>query len=142
MDRRQFLMTGAAALSVPALSAGPAQALAFQATPGSGDAALNAVFERIFQEQVRDLADLCDLPWPRQRRARPAAIEARHAAGRLARREETVRTDKFIGWLEAVPEAGPVGRGQAQSRSGAVGSEDQQCRARSASIFPTRKAPM
>ena len=53
MDRRQFLRAGTAALTLPVLSPNAAQALVFQAAPGSGDAALNQVFENIFQEQVR-----------------------------------------------------------------------------------------
>ena len=52
MDRREFLWTGgAAALALPLLS-NSARALAYAAA-GSGDAALNALFEAIFQEQVR-----------------------------------------------------------------------------------------
>ena len=50
MDRREFLTAGAAVLSLPLLSANKAQALVLQPTAGSGDAALNTVFERIFQE--------------------------------------------------------------------------------------------
>jgi uncharacterized protein (DUF885 family) len=53
MDRREFMKTGAAALSLPLMSANPAQAQVLQHAAGSGDTALNDVFERIFQEQVR-----------------------------------------------------------------------------------------
>ena len=55
MDRRQFLSTGSAALVLPLLSNGmPAAALAFQPSAApAGDAALNTLFENIFQEQVR-----------------------------------------------------------------------------------------
>ena len=106
MDRREFLRTGAAALSLPLFSAGPANALVLQASPGSGDAALNDIFERIFQEQVRtspttatflglDKGELA--PLRHKLDTRPVA---------QARQEEAARTDKFIGWLEAVPEAG------------------------------------
>jgi uncharacterized protein (DUF885 family) len=104
MDRRQFLCTGsAAALSLPLLST---QALAQTATAGAGDAALNAIFQRIFDEQVRtsplnatslglDKGELAGLR---------AKLDTR--PDQVARREEIARTNKFIGWLEAVPETG------------------------------------
>ncbi|HEU5481733.1 MAG TPA: DUF885 family protein [Sphingomicrobium sp.] len=55
MDRRSFLSTSsAAALALPLLARGaPASALFAQATPGTGDAPLNALFQKIFDEQVR-----------------------------------------------------------------------------------------
>ena len=105
MDRREFLCTsGAAALTIPFLSGTPA--LAQAASASAGDASLNAVFERIFQEQVRtsptgatflglDKGELA--PLRSQLDTRPIA---------QARREEAARTNKFIGWLEAIPEAG------------------------------------
>ena len=104
MDRREFLTTsGAIALTTPFLSGA---SIAFAQSAGPGDAALNAVFERIFQEQVRtsptaatflglDKGELA--PLRSQLDIRPVA---------LARREEAARTDKFIGWLRAIPEAG------------------------------------
>jgi uncharacterized protein (DUF885 family) len=106
MERREFLATsGAAALTIPFLTGRPAFAQAAPST-GSGDAALNAVFERIFQEQVRtsptgatflglDKGELAPLR---------SKLDTRPIA--QARREEAARTDKFIGWLEAIPEAG------------------------------------
>ena len=106
MDRREFLTAGAAVLSLPLISANKAQALVLQPTAGSGDAALNTVFERIFQEQVRtsptfatflglDKGELATLR---------SKLDTRPVA--VARAEEAARTDKFIGWLEAVPETG------------------------------------
>lgn len=50
MDRRSFLTTGATAALLP-LTEAPALA---QAAAGSGDARLNALFEEIFQETVRN----------------------------------------------------------------------------------------
>ena len=106
MDRREFLSTtGAAALAIPFLARG-SLAFAQGATPAPGDAALNAVFERIFQEKVRtspttatflglDKGELA--PLRSQLDVRPVA---------QARREEAARTDKFISWIEAIPEAG------------------------------------
>jgi uncharacterized protein (DUF885 family) len=103
MDRREFLWgSSAAALSLPFLSGTPAWAQAKVAGPG--DAAINALFERIFQEQVRtspayatflglDKGELAPLR---------SKLDTRPIAA--ARREEAARTDKFIGWLEAVPE--------------------------------------
>ena len=105
MDRRSFLSTaGAAALAAPFATFPTFTAARAQAS--SGDAALNAQFERIFQEQVRtspatatflglDTGELAAL------RSR---LDVRPIA--QARREEAARTDKFVGWLEAVPEAG------------------------------------
>lgn len=55
MDRRQFLSSSSAALSfafVSSAASSPALALV-QGGAGTGDAALNALFERIFQDRVR-----------------------------------------------------------------------------------------
>ena len=103
MDRRQFLATGsAAALTVPFLSS---PLLAAPAAAGSGDAALNALFESIFQEQVRtnpvsatyaglDKGELAGLK---------SKLDTR--PDRQARVEEIARTKKFIASLEAVDPA-------------------------------------
>jgi uncharacterized protein (DUF885 family) len=56
MDRRTFLATGATVALLP-LTEGPALA-AVAATPGSGDAGLNQLFEDIFQERVRNSPEL------------------------------------------------------------------------------------
>ena len=54
MNRRQFLSTASAAAAVPLATSVPAKALAFtQGSAATGDAALNAVFEKIFQDLVR-----------------------------------------------------------------------------------------
>ena len=106
MDRREFLRAGAAALSLPLLSANPAQALVLQLTAGPGDAALNDVFERIFQEQVRTSPTFATFLGLDKGELAPlrSKLDTRPVAA--ARAEEAARTDKFIGWLEAVPEAG------------------------------------
>ena len=53
MDRRTFLSTGsAAALALP-LYTSPVAAQAPTAAKASGDAKLNALFERIFQDRVK-----------------------------------------------------------------------------------------
>ena len=60
MDRRKFLSASSAALSfafVSGASGSPALALV-QSGAGSGDAALNALFEKIFQERVRRFPEL------------------------------------------------------------------------------------
>lgn len=55
MDRRQFLSTSGAALGLGFVAGGsPAAALAQTAPQGSGDAALNALFEEIFQERIAE----------------------------------------------------------------------------------------
>jgi uncharacterized protein (DUF885 family) len=104
MDRRQFLRTGsAAALSLPFMST---RVVAQTAAAGASDAALNDIFQRIFDEQVRtsplnatslglDKGALAGLR---------AKLDTR--PDQVARREEIARTNKFIGWLEAVPETG------------------------------------
>ena len=107
MDRREFLRTsGAAALTLPLLSANPAHALVQQATAASGDAALNATFERIFQEQVATSPTYATFLGLDKGELAPlrSKLDIRPVAA--ARREEAARTDKFIGWLEAIPEAG------------------------------------
>ena len=55
MDRRSFLSTSSAALFVPLLSSAPAKAWAFaQGAAGAGDAALNAAFDKIFTQTMKD----------------------------------------------------------------------------------------
>jgi uncharacterized protein (DUF885 family) len=56
MDRRQFLSSATAAAAMPlAASAFPAKAFAVvQAGSGAGDAALNAAFDKIFMETMKD----------------------------------------------------------------------------------------
>ena len=103
MDRREFLWgSSAAALSLPFLSGTPAWAQAKAAGPG--DAALNALFERIFQEQVRTSPGYATFLGLDKGELAPlrSKLDTRPIAA--ARREEAARTDKFIGWLEAVPE--------------------------------------
>jgi uncharacterized protein (DUF885 family) len=102
MDRREFLWTGtAAALALPLVSA---RAIAQPAS--AGDAALNATFERIFQEQVRAFPTFATALGLDKGELAPlrSRLDLRPVA--QARREEAARTDKFIGWLEAVPDAG------------------------------------
>ena len=55
MDRRSFLATSATVALLPFTEA---SALAAVAKPGSGDARLNALFEAIFQERVRNSPEL------------------------------------------------------------------------------------
>ncbi|HET9336254.1 MAG TPA: DUF885 family protein [Sphingomicrobium sp.] len=107
MDRRQFLSTGSAALCLPLLTHGaPAAAFAFQSSTAAGDAGLNALFENIFQEQVRTSPTFATFLGLDKGELAPlrSRLDTRPVA--QARREEAARTDKFIGWLEAVPEAG------------------------------------
>ena len=105
MDRREFLWTGgAAALALPLLS-NSARALAYAAA-GSGDAALNALFEAIFQEQVRTAPtfatqlglDKGDLAYLKSK------LDTRPY--QQARAEELARNRKFLAQLNAVDPAG------------------------------------
>ena len=103
MDRRQFLWTGSAAALT--LSFVPGRLLA-QAANASGDAALNAIFQRIFDEQVRTsplTATFLGLDKGKLAGLR-SKLDTR--PDQLARREEIARTNKFIGWVENVPESG------------------------------------
>ena len=106
MERRDFLRTGGAALCLPLLSPGAAQALVLQATAGSGDKALNDVFERIFQEQVRTSPTYATFLGLDKGELAPLRSRLDTRTVEQARREEASRTDKFIGWLEAVSETG------------------------------------
>ena len=105
MDRRECLWTGgAAALALPLLS-NSARALAYAAA-GSGDAALNALFEAIFQEQVRTAPtfatqlglDKGDLAYLKSK------LDTRPY--QQARAEELARNRKFLAQLNAVDPAG------------------------------------
>ena len=59
MDRREFLSTTAAGLGATFFAAGSSPALALvQGSHGSGDAALNALFEKIFQDRVKRYPEL------------------------------------------------------------------------------------
>ncbi len=54
MDRRQFLSTATAAAALPLLASAPKKAWALVQTGASaGDSALNALFDRIFEDRVR-----------------------------------------------------------------------------------------
>jgi uncharacterized protein (DUF885 family) len=102
MDRRQFLSTGgAAALSLPFLSTG-----VFAQAGSSGDAALNLVFQRIFDEQVRTSPLTATFLGLDKGKLAGLRYKLDTRPDQLARREEIARTNKFIGWLEAVPETG------------------------------------
>jgi uncharacterized protein (DUF885 family) len=109
MDRRQFLWTGSAAALT--LSFVPGRLLA-QATSPSSDAALNAIFQRIFDEQVR--TSPLNATFLGLDKGKLAGLRSKldTRPDQVARREEIARTNKFIGWLEKVPETGlsPAGK--------------------------------
>ena len=100
MDRRSFLATSATAALAPLLEV-PAFAQGKKG-PGSGDAALNALFERIFQERVRtspELATSLGLD-----KGPNAALKSKldTRPNSVARREELARTRRAIAKLQAV----------------------------------------
>jgi uncharacterized protein (DUF885 family) len=109
MDRRQFLWTGSAAALT--LSFVPGRLLA-QATSPSSDAALNAIFQRIFDEQVR--TSPLNATFLGLDKGKLAGLRSKldTRPDQVARREEIARTNKFIGWLEKVPETAlsPAGK--------------------------------
>jgi uncharacterized protein (DUF885 family) len=115
MDRREFLWTGGAlALSLPFLSE-QAFAQATRAAGTPGDAALNALFDAIFQEQVRtaptfatqlglDKGELANLK---------SKLDTRPY--QQARAEELARNKKFLAQLNAV-KAAPLSQAGALNR--------------------------
>ena len=112
MDRRDFLSSATAtALLLPLggcarqLPGMPAPVLAPAVPAGAGDAALNQMFERIFQEQVRNSPALATYLGLDKGELAPLKSQLDTRPTRQARLEEIARTNKFIAWLEAVPEA-------------------------------------
>ena len=105
MDRREFMIMGGAAFSASLLDAVSTRAFA-QAAAGSGDAALNATFERIFQEQVRNSPTYATFLGLDKGELAPLRSKLDIRPTRQARAEDTARTRKFISWLEAIPETG------------------------------------
>ncbi len=108
MDRREFFFTGAAAvlgLSVPSL-----QALA-QAPAGSGDAALNKLFEAIFLEAVDSSPELASSLGMDKgaRAAMKSKLDPRTAAERTA---DLARLKKALASLKAVDPATLSGSAQ------------------------------
>ena len=105
MDRRQFLSTAGAAACVP-LAASVMPRWAFGQAAVAGDAALNEVFERIFNEQVATSPLTATYLGLDKGELAPLKSKLDTRPDRQARTEEIARTKKFIGWLEAVPESG------------------------------------
>jgi len=102
VDRRQFLATGsAAALSLPFLSAP-----AFAETPSPFDAVLNAVFQRIFDEQVATSPTFATQLGLDKGALAHLRSEFDTRPTTQSRPEEIARTRKFIAWIEAIPAAG------------------------------------
>ena len=112
MDRRQFLSSAGAAVGVSFVSAFAKPAVAFAAisqaaaAAGSQDAAINQLFERIFQEQVRTNSVLATYTGLDKGELAHLKSELDTRPDRQARLEEVARTNKFIGWLTSVPESG------------------------------------
>ena len=109
MDRRSFLYAGsAAALSLPLTSGAAAKVLVAPSrrSHGSGDAALNALFDKIFNEQVRAFPtfatslglDKGDLAYLKSK------LDTRPY--RAARAEDLARNRRWLAALKAVPPAG------------------------------------
>ena len=110
MDRRQFLSSATAAVGVSFISAFAKPAIAFAATAQAAaspqDAAINQLFERIFQEQVRTNPYTATYTGLDKGKLAHLKSQLDTRPDRQARTEEVARTNKFIGWLAAVPEAG------------------------------------
>jgi uncharacterized protein (DUF885 family) len=110
MDRREFLWTtGSAALSlsiIGGISGRASAAFAAPATAGPRDAELNALFEKIFQEQVSTSPTFATFLGLDKGKLAPLRSKMDTRPDQQARREELARTKKFIGWVQAFPEAG------------------------------------
>ena len=108
MDRRQFLSAGSAALSFAFVSgAGSSPALAFvKGGIGSGDAALNALFETIFQDRVHRFPELASsLGLDKGENAHlKSELDVRPLAA--ARAEDLAKLRAELASLQAVPAAG------------------------------------
>jgi uncharacterized protein (DUF885 family) len=111
MDRRQFLSTGSAALSLALVSGvGNSPALALvQEGPASGDAALNALFEKIFQDRVHNFPELASsLGLDKGENAHlKSKLDVRPLPE--ARAEDLARLRAELASLQAVPDAGLSG---------------------------------
>ena len=105
MDRRLFLMTSGAAFSATLLGTVSTRAFG-QASAGRGDAALDAVFDRIFQEQVRTSPTYATFLGLDKGELAPLRSQLDIRPTVQARAEENARTHKFVSWLEGVPEGG------------------------------------
>jgi uncharacterized protein (DUF885 family) len=108
MDRRQFLSAGSAALSFAFVSgAGSSPALALvQGGAGSDDAALNALFETIFQDRVHRFPELASsLGLDKGENAHlKSELDVRPLAA--ARAEDLAKLRSELASLQAVPAAG------------------------------------
>ncbi|WP_395622584.1 DUF885 domain-containing protein [Sphingomonas daechungensis] len=108
MDRRQFLSTSSAALSLAFVSgAASSPALAvIQGGAGSGDAALNALFEKIFQDRVRRFPELAtSLGLDKGANAHlKSEFDVRPIA--VARREDLANLRAELAAVQAVPASG------------------------------------
>jgi uncharacterized protein (DUF885 family) len=103
MDRRSFL-TASATVALFPLTEAPALA-AVAAKPGGGDAKLNALFDRIFQDRVRhspEFASALGLD-KGPNAALKSKLDTRPAA--VARREDLQRTRRAIAEVKAVSPA-------------------------------------
>jgi uncharacterized protein (DUF885 family) len=101
MDRRSFLTASATVALLPITETVAAAA----ATPGSGDAKLNQLFEDIFQERVRNSPELAtSLGLDKgPNAALKSKLDTRPNS--VARREELARTRRAIAKLQAVSPA-------------------------------------
>ena len=108
MDRRSFLYAGSAvALSLPLLSGNAAKALAAPSgkTAAAGDAALNALFDRIFNEQVRTAPTFATSLGLDKGKLAYLKSKLDTRPYRTARAQELARNRRFLAELKAVSPA-------------------------------------
>ncbi|WP_294120596.1 DUF885 family protein [Sphingomonas sp.] len=109
MDRREFLSLGSVAALLPAV---PASAAAAPDAGSSGDAQLNATFDKIFEEQVRAFpAFATNLGLDKGANADlKSKLDTRPY--QAARAEDLARNKRFIAAVDAVPPASLSPAGQ------------------------------
>jgi uncharacterized protein (DUF885 family) len=117
MDRREFIRSsGAVALTLPLLSSCATRAIVPVAnveaaaslvapTSAANDAALSKLFDRIFQEQVAASPLTATFLGMDKGELAPLKYKLDTRPDRQARSEEIARINKFIRWLEEMPEA-------------------------------------
>jgi uncharacterized protein (DUF885 family) len=106
MDRREFLSTTAAGLGAAFFAAGSSPALALvQGSAGSGDAALNALFEKIFQDRVKRFPELAtSLGLDKGENAHlKSELDVRPTAA--ARAEDLAKLRQELASIQAIPNA-------------------------------------
>ena len=135
MDRREFLRTGRRALSCRCCPPIQPKHWCCSLHRRAGDAELNARVRAHLPGAGTDVPNYATFLGLDKGELAPlrSKLDTRPVA--LARREEAARTDKFIGWLEAVPEAGLSDSAKLNREVVICGTSEPAMSARSSSTF-------